>query len=64
MIVNRFLRRHLAHDNPGGDAVSVPVLAVQAPPLPSESRFYDAILEAVFAPYNLKGARNPYPTAD
>ena len=47
----RFLTRHPAHDHPEGDAAVVPVLAVQAPPLPSESRLYDAILEALFAPY-------------
>jgi len=54
MIINRFIMRHPAHDNPGGDAVVVPVLAVQAPPLPSESRLYDAILEAVCAPYKAR----------
>jgi type II secretory pathway predicted ATPase ExeA len=51
MIINRFIARHPAHDNPDGDAAIVPVLAVQAPPLPSESRLYDAMLEALFAPY-------------
>lgn len=51
MIINRFIARHPAHDNPDGDAAVVPVLAVQAPPLPSESRLYDAMLEALFAPY-------------
>jgi type II secretory pathway predicted ATPase ExeA len=51
MIINRFLARHPADDNPEGAAAVVPVLAVQAPPLPSESRLYDAILEALFAPY-------------
>jgi hypothetical protein len=51
MIINRFLARHPADDNPDGDAAVIPVLAVQAPPLPSESRLYDAILEALFAPY-------------
>ena len=54
MIINRFIRRHPTSDNPGGDAVVVPVLAVQAPPLPSESRLYDAILEALFAPYKAR----------
>ncbi len=54
MIINRFIRRHPTADNPGGDAVVVPVLAVQAPPLPSESRLYDAILEALFAPYKAR----------
>lgn len=51
MIINRFIARYPAHDNPSGDAVVAPVLAVQAPPLPSESRLYDAMLEALFAPY-------------
>ncbi len=51
MIVNRLVKRHPADDNPDGASVIVPVLAVQAPPLPSESRLYDAILEALFAPY-------------
>ena len=51
MIINRFLARHPADDNPEGEAAVVPVLAVQAPPLPSERRLYDAILEALFAPY-------------
>jgi Cdc6-like AAA superfamily ATPase len=38
MIINRFITRHPADDHPDGDAALVPVLAVQAPPLPSESR--------------------------
>ena len=51
MIISRFISRHPAQDNPEGEAAVVPVLAVQAPPLPSESRLYDTILEAVYAPY-------------
>ena len=51
MIANRFVQLHLACDNPGGDAVVVPVLLVQAPPGPDESRFYDGIFETLFAPY-------------
>lgn len=51
MIINRLLKRHPADDNLDGEAIIVPVLAIQAPPLPSESRLYDAILEALFAPY-------------
>lgn len=37
MIINRFITRHPADDHPDGDAAVVPVLAVQAPPLPSEA---------------------------
>lgn len=50
-IINRFIKRHPADDNPTGAAAIVPVLAIQAPPLPSESRLYDTILEVLFAPY-------------
>jgi hypothetical protein len=52
MLANRFVQLHPADDNPDGDAVIVPVLVVQAPPGPEESRFYNAILEALFAPSN------------
>ena len=50
-IVNRFAQRHPPDDNPEGDAAIVPVLVIQAPPLPSESRLYDAMLERLGAPY-------------
>jgi Bacterial TniB protein len=52
MLANRFVQLHPADDNPEGDAASVPVLAIQAPPGPDENRFYNTILEALFAPYN------------
>jgi hypothetical protein len=52
MLANRFVQLHPADDNPKGDAAIVPVLAIQAPPGPDEGRFYNAILEALFAPYN------------
>jgi type II secretory pathway predicted ATPase ExeA len=52
MLANRFVQLHPADDNPDGDAAIVPVLAIQAPPGPDESRFYNTILEALFAPYN------------
>jgi len=52
MLANRFVQLHPADDDPQGDAVIVPVLAIQAPPGPDEGRFYNAILEALFAPYN------------
>ncbi len=52
MLANRFVQLHPADDNPDGDAVIVPVLAVQAPPGPDENRFYNTILETLCAPYN------------
>ena len=51
MLVERFHSLHQASDQPEGVAVSVPVLVVQAPPVPDEGRFYNAILELLFAPY-------------
>lgn len=50
-LVKRFCAKHPADDNKGGEAVKVPVLYVQAPPVPDEGRFYNAILELLFAPY-------------
>lgn len=51
MLVERFQARHPADDNPDGDRAKVPVLVVQAPPVPDEGRFYNAMLELLFAPY-------------
>lgn len=51
MLVKRFCNRHKPDDNPDGEAAVVPVMFVQAPPMPDESRFYNAILELLFAPY-------------
>lgn len=50
MIVNEFKRRHPATDNRTQDAVTVPVLIVQAPSNPTETRFYGEILRALYAP--------------
>lgn len=51
MLVNYFRKKHPAQDNPLGEHAIVPVLMVQAPPVPDENRFYNAILESVFAVY-------------
>lgn len=51
MLINRFKKKYPATDNPEGEGVSVPVLLIQAPPVPDEGRFYNTILEALFAPY-------------
>ncbi len=50
-IVNRFERLHPADDNASGDSIRVPVLTVQAPPVPEENRFYAGILDALGSPY-------------
>lgn len=51
MLAQRFMNLHPADDNPDGDGIIAPVLLVQAPPVPDEGRFYNAILEMLFAPY-------------
>lgn len=51
MIVRRFLKLHPADDNLSGDAIKAPVMLIQAPPTPDEGRFYNAILDQLFAPY-------------
>lgn len=50
-IVEHFVKKHPAEDLPNEDFASVPVLLVQAPPKPDESRFYNVILDKLFAPY-------------
>jgi len=52
MLANRFVQLHPADKTLGGEAVIVPVSAIQAPPGPDEGRFYNAILEALATPYN------------
>lgn len=51
MIVNRFHQLHPVIDDPDREQCQCPVLVVQAPPVPSEARFYTAILEKLSAPY-------------
>lgn len=51
MLVQRFCNRHPPADNLEGDAAKIPVLFMQAPPTPDENRFYNTILELLFAPY-------------
>lgn len=51
MLVNRFRQLHMGHDNPEGEGIILPVLIIQCPSTPDEHRFYNAILEKLFAPY-------------
>ena len=57
MLVKRFCNRHKPKDNPESETAIIPVLYMQAPPVPDENRFYNAILELLFAPY--KSADRP-----
>ena len=51
MIVRRFLRQHMPNPNVDGEASIVPVVLVQAPPIPDEQRLYNAILRELFAEF-------------
>ncbi|MBO0952630.1 TniB family NTP-binding protein [Fibrella forsythiae] len=53
VIADRFLQQHPAYVLPGEDHVRMPVLMVQAPPVPDEKRFYNGILERLFTPYKV-----------
>ncbi len=53
MIVNRFHSQHLAYDNANGEGITLPILLIQAPPTPDESRFYNVILDKLFASYKV-----------
>ena len=51
MIAERFVNLNPAYEREDGEGVVIPVLYIQAPPVPSESRLYSNILEKMFAPY-------------
>lgn len=51
-ILKRFCELHPAKDNAGEEAISVPVLYVQAPGVPDEKRLYVDILDKLFAKFS------------
>ncbi|MET2530381.1 TniB family NTP-binding protein [Ralstonia pseudosolanacearum] len=48
MLVSKFREKHPAEENRDGDAISIPVLYIQAPPGPDERGLYNAILSRLF----------------
>ena len=52
-ILRRFRELHPATDNYGEEAISVPVVYVQAPAVPDEKRLYADILNTLFAKYSV-----------
>ncbi|SCZ64690.1 TniB family NTP-binding protein [Thiohalomonas denitrificans] len=52
MLIERFLRKYPVDENACGESVQMPVVAIQAPPLPDENRLYSAILRAINAPHS------------
>jgi type II secretory pathway predicted ATPase ExeA len=53
MIINRFAGLHPSYDRPEDETVHVPVLLIESPPVPDESRLYDKILAKLFAPFRI-----------
>ncbi|MFZ6814934.1 TniB family NTP-binding protein [Undibacterium sp. Rencai35W] len=49
MLLKNFLRRHAPNPDPTIDIVSLPVLMIQTPPDPDETRLYGALLERLQA---------------
>jgi hypothetical protein len=50
MLIRRFDRSHPPLENPDG-GITIPVMVVQAPPIPDERRFYSSILEHLLEPH-------------
>lgn len=50
-IAERFVAMNPGYEKEDGEGIVIPVLYIQAPPVPSESRLYTNILEKMFAPY-------------
>lgn len=50
-LLRRFRKRHPCVENSRRDGNAMPVVYVQAPPVPDEGRFYGRILDALIVPY-------------
>ena len=53
IIADRFVQQHPAYSLPEEDFVRVPVVMVQAPPMPDEKRLYNGILARLAAPHKI-----------
>ncbi len=51
MIINHFAKHHKPELHVAGPTSNYPVFVIQAPNVPDESRFYNAILSKVYAPF-------------
>jgi hypothetical protein len=50
-LIQRFVQQHLPKLGDDRTLSRIPVVVIQAPPVPEERRFYQAILSQVFAPF-------------
>lgn len=53
VILKRFEKLNEPYIRPEIDGLHYPVLYIQAPPVPDEKKFYNAILDKLFAPYRI-----------
>jgi type II secretory pathway predicted ATPase ExeA len=53
VIVNRFEKKYPSTISDEEEGVKVPVLLIQAPPVPDEKRFYNDILTKLFVPFRI-----------
>jgi len=51
LLAKYFCKRHPPQNDPEREAANIPVMYIQAPIVPDEGRFYNAILDLLFAPY-------------
>ena len=50
-VINHFFQKHLAHDNPLGRSIKVPVLLLEAPSSGTVEHLYKRILDLLISPY-------------
>ena len=53
VIVNRFEKQHQSYLTENETSLVIPVMLIQAPPIPDEKRFYNAILDKLAVPYRI-----------
>jgi type II secretory pathway predicted ATPase ExeA len=51
MLIKRFEKMYPSSENVNGEGVHIPVMVIQAPPKPDETRLYNIILDSLFAHY-------------
>lgn len=52
-LLNKFLKNHPIYRDENQEGLTVPVVKVQAPPLPDEKRFYNNILDSLQIPFRI-----------
>lgn len=58
-LLKNFYKRHAIEPDPNADSMTVPVLMIQAPEIPTVDAFYEELLEAVFLPVRMHSKEGP-----